>query len=119
MPLVEPPREEIAKNLNIDIWKHMSDAGDKPVPWKPQYSRGGYIFTCPVCGYQTNSHRYTCLRAFEDACQEHMNETHFRECIHWDARQENCELEGHRGQCFCEEFDRRTGTPTGGVCGCR
>lgn len=56
----------------IDISKHMTDAGDQKVPYKPQYVRGGNIFTCPVCGWQESSHRFLWYSGFEDACKEHM-----------------------------------------------
>ena len=96
----------------INIWKHMADAGVHPVPWKPQLSRGGYIFTCPMCGYSLNSHHYTILRAFEDACLSHMEETHYRQCIHYDYSHAGCEFEGRK--CFCQEFDRRVELLKGG-----
>lgn len=58
----------------IDIQKHMVDAGDQPVPWKPQLVRGGCIFKCPICGKTVNSHHYRWYSAFEEACREHMLE---------------------------------------------
>jgi hypothetical protein len=94
-----------AKLEKIDPWQHMGDAGDRPVPWKPQLVRGGWIFTCPLCGEKINSHHYTCTGAFEDACRNHLEEKHFRACIHWDLGSGQCELESHA--YLCGEFDRR------------
>lgn len=58
----------------IDIWKHMTDAGDREVPFKPQYVRGGWIFTCPGCGQQINSHHYLNVGYFQIACDDHVKE---------------------------------------------
>lgn len=66
----------IADDWALDIWKHMSDAGDREVPFKPQYVRGGWIYTCPVCGTEINSHGYLNVGYFQIAC-----DTHVKECI--------------------------------------
>lgn len=57
----------------LDVWKCMKDAGDKEVPFKPQYSRGGWIFTCPGCGKEISSHSYLNVGYFQIACEDHVD----------------------------------------------
>lgn len=64
----------IADDWVLDIWKHMNDAGDKAVSFKPQYVRGGWIYTCPLCGQQISSHSYLNVGYFQIACDDHVNE---------------------------------------------
>jgi hypothetical protein len=54
----------------------LSDAGDLPVPGKPQYVRGGDIFTCTVCGLVISSHSYIGYSYFEKAFYAHMMTQH-------------------------------------------
>jgi len=60
--------------MEIDIWKYMSDAGEKTFSPKPQYSRGGFIFTCPECKKTISSHSYLNIGYFQIACNEHIDE---------------------------------------------
>jgi len=53
------------------IYDNSRDAGDKQVTGKPQYVRGGYVFTCPDCGKEISSHSYIRLSAWEDAVLRH------------------------------------------------
>ncbi|MDD5010458.1 MAG: hypothetical protein PHC68_18920 [Syntrophorhabdaceae bacterium] len=64
----------IADDWVLDIWKHMTDAGDKTVPFKPQYVRGGWIYTCPLCGHTISSHSYLNVGYFQIACDDHIKE---------------------------------------------
>ncbi|MDD3813243.1 MAG: hypothetical protein PHZ02_01245 [Desulfocapsaceae bacterium] len=64
----------ISKDKLLKIWKYMMDAGDQVVPFKPQYVRGGEIYTCPICGYTNSSHRYLNIGYFQIACEEHIKE---------------------------------------------
>ena len=64
----------IADDWVFDIWKHTTDAGDKKVPFKPQYERGGWIYTCPLCGTTINSHHYLNVGYFQIASEEHIKE---------------------------------------------
>lgn len=60
-------------NKKIDIWKHMKKTEEKEVPFKPQYTRGGQIFTCPGCKHEINSHHYLNIGYFQIACDEHID----------------------------------------------
>ncbi len=61
-------------DFKIDIWKCMTDAGEKEVPFKPQYTRGGWIFTCPGCKQEISSHSYLNVGYFQIACDDHVKE---------------------------------------------
>ena len=56
--------------------KYLKDAGDKPFVAKPQYVRGGYIFSCPVCGDEISSHQFLNLVGWESAIEHHLMEKH-------------------------------------------
>lgn len=61
----------------IEIYKNVTDAEVRNFKPKPQYVRGGYIFTCPICNTELNSHCYIHLSDWEIACEDHLlNEHH-------------------------------------------
>ena len=56
--------------------KYLKDAGDETFAAKPQYVRGGYIFSCPVCGDEISSHQFLRLGNWEEAVEEHLMKKH-------------------------------------------
>ncbi|RLF93361.1 hypothetical protein DRN50_07340 [Thermococci archaeon] len=60
--------------MKMNIHDFVRDAGDKEFPPKPQYVRGGYIFSCPFCSKEISSHHFLNLSYWETACEEHLYE---------------------------------------------
>jgi len=59
--------------MKMNIYIYVKDAGDKTYSPKPQYTKGGYVFQCPFCGKEINSHQYLNIQYWERACEKHID----------------------------------------------
>lgn len=80
------------------IYDHCRDAGIETFRPKPQYVRGGLIFTCPICGKEISSHSYLNLRAWEDHCRDHLEDCEKRS----GEDRLTCDDCANRGTLMCE-----------------
>jgi len=54
------------------IWRHCKPPGTGPVTYTITGSALGWLYTCPYCLTQIDSHSYQTEQLFETACEAHL-----------------------------------------------